>query len=312
MTDALRIAKYHGTGNDFVMIEDVAGAVELTPGLVAALCDRRFGAGADGVIRVAPAADGGDPSADFFMDYRNADGSLAEMCGNGIRCLGKLVYERRLTDRTELDVATRGGTKHLWLHAHDGIVGSVTVAMGTPAFELDRIPMTGPAGPTFLGEEIEEAGRTWRASAVSMGNPHLVLFAERDPAEIDVRGIGPRLELHGWFPEKTNVEFVSLEDGALKARVWERGVGETMACGTGACAVAVAAAEAGLVGRTTEVRFPGGTLGIEWGEDGEVLLTGPAERVYEADLDPAWVADRLATGQGAPAQVAPIPAGTER
>lgn len=322
MTDALRIAKYHGTGNDFVMIEDVAGAVELTPGLVAALCDRRFGVGADGVIRVAPAADGDDPSADFFMDYRNADGSLAEMCGNGIRCLGKLVYERGLTERTGLNVATRGGTKHLSLRVREGVVDSVTVTMGVPAFELERIPMSGPAGPTFLEGEIEDSGRTWRASAVSMGNPHLVLFADRDPGEVDVRGIGPRLELHGWFPKKTNVEFVALEDGALKARVWERGVGETMACGTGACAVAVAAAEAGLVGRATEVRFPGGTLGIEWREDGEVLLTGPAEHVYEADLDPAWLAARLGRGEDAPstgappavgpAAVAPIPAGTDR
>jgi diaminopimelate epimerase len=292
MTGRLTIAKYHGTGNDFVMVEDLAGELQLTPSLVAALCDRRFGVGADGLIRVAPAEQGGDPDADAFMDYLNADGSLAEMCGNGIRCLGKLLYERGHTDQTELEIATRAGRRHLSLHVRGGVVETVTVGMGPPAFRLDEIPMTGPAGATFLQEPFDVGERTWKASAVSMGNPHLVLFVEEDPDGIDVHALGPRLEHHAWFPQKTNVEFVSLEDGALKTRVWERGVGETFACGTGACAVAVAASQAGLVGRTSVVRFPGGEILVEWREDGGVWMTGPAERVFEAEIDPAWLADR--------------------
>ena len=276
--------KYHGTGNDFVMLEDLEDQRPLDAGLAAALCDRHRGIGADGVIRVTR---GTEPGEDFYMDYRNADGSLAEMCGNGIRCLGKLVFERGHTTATELGVGSRGGAKHLSLDVQDGVVRSVTVGMGEPAFARAQIPMAGPAGEPFLTEPFEVDGRTFKASAVSMGNPHLVLFVEEDPAGIDVRTIGPRIELDARFPEKTNVEFVALEDDGLKARVWERGSGETMACGTGACAVLVAANEAGLVPPRAEVHFPGGALVVERTSE-DVLLTGPAERVFEARVDPAW------------------------
>lgn len=284
----LRIWKYHGTGNDFVMLEDLDDARPLSDGLVAALCDRHTGVGADGVIRVTR---GARPGTDFFMDYRNADGSLAEMCGNGVRCLGKLVYEHGYTARTELEVGTRAGTKHLSLEVDGGVVRRVTVGMGPPAFARAEIPMEGPAEEPFLTEPFELDGRTVKASAVSMGNPHLVLFVEQDPAAIDVRSIGPRIEQDPRFPEKTNVEFVAVEEGGLKARVWERGSGETMACGTGACAALVAANEAGLVPARSEVRFPGGTLVVERTER-EVLLTGPAERVFEATIDEAWLRER--------------------
>ena len=286
--DELRIWKYHGTGNDFVMLEDLDDERPLVPEEVAALCDRRRGVGADGVIRVTRRAGDG---TDFFMDYRNADGSLAEMCGNGVRCLGKLVVERGFTSATELDVGTRAGTKHLSLDVEAGVVRAVTVGMGPPAFSRREIPMAGPADEPFLTEPFDVDGRTWKASAVSMGNPHLVLFVERDPDELDVREIGPRIEHDPRFPEKTNVEFVAIEDGAVKARVWERGSGETMACGTGACAALVAANEAGLVSARAEVRFPGGTLVVER-TDAEVFLTGPAERVFEATIDGAWLAAR--------------------
>jgi diaminopimelate epimerase len=225
------------------------------------------------------------------MDYRNADGSLAEMCGNGVRCLGKLVYERGHATATELEVGTRAGTKHLSLDVVGGVVRSVTVGMGPPAFRRGEIPMDGPAGEPFLTEAFAVDGQTFKASAVSMGNPHLVLFVERDPDELDVRGLGPRIETDPRFPEKTNVEFVDVQDGGVKARVWERGSGETMACGTGACAALVAANEAGLVPSRAEVRFPGGTLVVERTEP-EVLLTGSAERVFEATIDPAWLAAR--------------------
>ncbi len=284
----LRIWKYQGTGNDFVLMEDLGDARPLTGELVAALCDRHMGVGADGVIRVTR---GVEPGTDFFMDYRNSDGSLAEMCGNGIRCLGKLVFEHGHTERVELEVGTRAGTKHLSLQVEDGLVRSVTVGMGPSAFARSRIPMEGQGDQPFLTAPFELDGRTWKATAVSMGNPHLVLFVEDDPANIDVRSIGPRIEHDPRFPEKTNVEFVAVEGDGLKVRVWERGSGETMACGTGACAALVAANEAGLVPARAEVRFPGGTLVVERTER-EVLLTGPAERVFEATIDEAWLRER--------------------
>jgi diaminopimelate epimerase len=282
--------KYHGTGNDFVMLEDVGGERPLSRELVTALCDRHVGVGADGVIRVVR----GDRAsgASFFMDYWNAEGAPAEMCGNGIRCLGKLVFERGLTDATELDVGTRAGVKHLRLDVGRGAVRAVTVGMGPPTLARGEIPMTGgdPAEP-FLLEPFEVEGRTYKASAVSMGNPHLVLFVEEDPSNVDVQRIGPALDHDARFPNRTTVEFVAVDGDGLKLRVWERGVGETMACGTGACAALVAANEAGLVPRRAPVRSPGGELLIERADD-EVLLTGPAERVFEASLDEAWLEAR--------------------
>jgi diaminopimelate epimerase len=297
----LRFAKYHGTGNDFVMVEDRDDRIALTPDLIAALCDRRFGVGADGLIRVtgsdgAAAAGLQDQvaSADLFMDYYNADGATAEMCGNGIRCVAKLAFEGGLTDRTQLAVATRGGLKRVWFEPNGGVVSTATVDMGEPAFERSSIPMQGPPEERFLTEAIDVDGMSFKASALSMGNPHLVLFVDRDPDAMDVRGIGPELEHDPRFPNRTNVEFVAPAQGGLKVRVWERGVGETMACGTGACASLVAAHLAGLAPRRAEVRFPGGTIEVDWREDGPVWITGPAERVYEGTLDP----DRLVGSRG--------------
>ena len=285
----LRVWKYHGTGNDFVMLEDLDDERPLSSGLVAALCHRRFGVGADGVIRVTRNVEGAGHS--FFMDYWNADGSVAEMCGNGVRCLAKLVYERGHTRQTELDIGTRDGVKHVSLDVADGAVRSVTVGMGPPAFARSQIPMLGPADEPFLAEPVEVLGHTFKASAVSMGNPHLVLFVDDDPARSDVARIGPAVENDAMFPEKANVEFVAVAGDGLSVRVWERGVGETMACGTGACAAVVAANEAGLVPVRSQVRFPGGAVTVERTAD-DVLLTGPAERVFEAVLDDAWLSSR--------------------
>jgi diaminopimelate epimerase len=293
VSDHLEISKYHGTGNDFVFLEDLDDRSPLDPALVAALCNRHTGVGADGVIRVVAGSGG----SDFFMDYRNADGSLAEMCGNGVRCLGKLVFDRGLTSRTELEVDTRNGVRHLSLDVRDGVVAEVTVGMGPPSFRRSEIPMSGPGDGSFLSEPFELGdGRTVKASALSMGNPHLVLFIEGDPADEPVRELGPRLERHEWFPQKANVEFAQLRGEGLKARVWERGSEETMACGTGACAVAVAAHEAGLVPATTFVEFPGGRLRVDRRDD-DVLLTGPAEKVFDATIDGGWLASR---GEGRP------------
>jgi diaminopimelate epimerase len=282
VTDELRFAKYQGSGNDFVMLVDLDDARPLEPDLVAAVCDRRTGVGADGVIRLVRSE---RPDASFVMDYRNADGSLAEMCGNGARCVGTLVHDLGLSDEVEFGIETRGGVRRLRLHDEGGEVHRVTVEMGVPAFTKAAIPMRGPAWETFLAQPFDVGGITLTASAVSMGNPHLVLFVEDDPDRFHVGHIGPALERHEWFPEGTNVEFAQVRSDAIKARVWERGSGETMACGSGACAVAVAANEAGLVPNRTVVRFPGGALEVERLESGEVLLTGEAERVFEGVVE---------------------------
>lgn len=283
----LEFSKYHGTGNDFVMVEDIEGKISVSGELIAAICDRRFGVGADGLIRVTRPDD-----ADFFMDYYNADGSVAEMCGNGVRCLGKFVHDRGLTDKTELAVETRGGIKHLSIHTQGGAITSLTVDMGSPAFTRAEIPMTGPAGETFLVQRVKAGGRAFTGSAISMGNPHLVLFVEEDPGDLDVESLGPELEFHEMFPEKANIEFAHVYDGHINVRVWERGIGETMACGTGACAVLVAANEAGLVGTGAQVKFPGGILEVERTPDDSVLLTGPAEHVFDGTIDDGWLAEK--------------------
>ena len=284
----MRIAKYHGTGNDFVLVEDLEDREPVPPALIRALCDRHRGVGADGLIRIVRA-----PGADFFMDYWNANGETAQMCGNGIRCLAKYVFDRGITDRTELDVDTRAGVKHLSLEASDGRVERVTVDMGPPAFRLADIPMEGDPDATFLGEPFEVLGHAYRASAISMGNPHLVLFLgpDDDLAAVDVPRVGSTIEHLPLFPERTNVEFVQPgQRGRLAMRVWERGSGETMACGTGACAVLVASNVAGLAKRAADIDVPGGTLHIDWRDDDHVFLTGPATFVFEAELNPAWVA----------------------
>lgn len=285
----LRFAKYQGTGNDFVMVLDPGGARPFVAAEVAALCDRRFGIGADGLIRVT--GDGSGP-APFFMDYTNADGSPAEMCGNGIRCVAALLHDEGLAPGAAFPIGTRAGTTHVELDVRDGMVASVGVEMGTPSFTRASIPMRGPAWETFLAQPIE-LGEGWvaEASALSMGNPHLVVFVDDDPRLIHVEHVGPALERDERFPEGTNVEFAQVRDGRIVARVWERGSGETMACGSGACAVAVAANEAGLVPPSTVVAFPGGDLAVERREEGSVRLSGPAARVFDGEVDPGRLLD---------------------
>ena len=288
--DEIGIAKYNGTGNDFVLISDVDGRVSLSQELISAICDRHRGVGADGLIRVT-----GAPDADFFMDYYNADGRPAQMCGNGIRCLAKLVFETGLTDKRDLAVSTRAGLKHVALHVEDGRVDRVTVDMGVPSLRRGDLPMRGDPDAEFLGEPVEVAGRSYKGSAVSMGNPHLVLFVDTDPESVDVEHLGPLLETDERFPEGTNVEFVAAVEPGLAVRVWERGVGETMACGTGACASLVAAHLAGFVEAHSAVRFPGGILDIDWrrDDDDRVFMTGGVERSFEGTLDARWLRERL-------------------
>ena len=294
----MRFAKYHGTGNDFIMVEDLGDSLRLEEGSIAALCDRHMGIGADGLIRIAPSDE-----ADFFMDYYNADGQVAEMCGNGIRCLGKYVYDRKLTDRRQIDVMTRAGVKRLAISADNGVAREVTVDMGIPSLE-GQTPSAGADGK-FVDRPLEVNGRRYLATAVSMGNPHCVLFEDGDagsdggawshgpyggPEDIvpkDGRAIENRSDL---FPQGTNVEFVRPLEDRLAVRVWERGSGLTMACGTGACASVVASAVTGRTGREAKVEFPGGVLQVAWGSDDRVSLTGPATLVFEGEVDPSWLA----------------------
>ena len=273
----MRFAKYEGAGNDFVMLLDLEDVQPVGAEEAAALCDRRFGVGADGTIRVVRRGDA------FFMDYRNADGSQAEMCGNGVRCVAAFVRDVGVTGAEHLDIVARSGSRSV--EARED--GRFTVHMGVPRFPKSTVPMRGPAWETFLYQPLDlGGGLTVKASALSMGNPHLVLFVEEDPVRYHVGHIGPALEHDERFPEGVNVEFARIRDGdRIDARVWERGSGETLACGSGACAVAVAANEAGLIARRAVVRFPGGDLEVERRDDGEILLTGGATRVFEGSID---------------------------
>jgi diaminopimelate epimerase len=284
----VRFSKYHGTGNDFVLVQDVDDRLRLDQILIEAVCDRRQGIGADGLIRIVRATD-----ADFFMDYYNADGQVAEMCGNGIRCLAKYVYDRGLIDKNAFDVMTRAGLKRVVVEADNGVAARVTVGMGLPEFERKAIPMTGRADEQFIDQPLDVDGRLFTATALSMGNPHCVLVV--DPSEdleaLEVPRLGTEVEHRPEFPNRTNVEFVQAAGGTLRARVWERGSGETMACGTGACAAVVASSLAGLSGPEADIEFPGGVLHVAWREGDDVYLTGPAVWVYDGELSAEWTSE---------------------
>lgn len=279
MSRLLTVAKYQATGNDFLIVDEVDGPREDeidVPGL----CDRWMGVGADGLIRVSRGE-----RAPFRFDLTNADGSVAAISGNGMRCVAAFLRDRHgVAADGELDVETPAGIRHVWLTR-----AGVRVAMGEPNFTKAAIPMRGPAWETFIQQPLDVGeGRTLVATAVSMGNPHLVLFTDDDPFVFDLERLGPALEHDERFPERTNVEFarVSRDDpGLIDARVWERGVGETLACGTGACAVAVAANEAGLSPAKVVVRFRGGLLKVERRANGEVWLGGPVSHVFDAAVD---------------------------
>ncbi|HEV8650870.1 MAG TPA: diaminopimelate epimerase [Actinomycetes bacterium] len=274
----MEFVKAHGTGNDFVVVEDLGDDYELSAGFVRAVCDRHFGVGGDGLIRIAPGT-----SAPFFMDYRNADGSVAEMCGNGVRVVGKYLADRGHVTGA-FDLETRAGVKHLELHAaDDGCVDRVTVDMGAPSFDRADLPMLGEG--EALKEPLQvQAGQTVVGTCLSMGNPHVVVLVD-DVDAAPVASLGPLLETHPAFPNKTNVEFVQVVgEDLLRQRTWERGVGETLACGTGACAVAVAGQVRGLTGQRVEIELRGGRLELEWVPGRTVRMTGPAREVAHGTL----------------------------
>lgn len=280
MSEPLRFAKYQASGNDFLIVDELRGPA---PAFEApALCDRWLGVGADGVIRVSAGS-----SAPFRFDLTNADGSPAAVSGNGLRCLGAYLFDGGHVPRGELDVETPAGLRHITLDPKEGRAVGATVGMGAPNFTKAAIPMAGPAWETFQQQPLDVGGGlVLQATALSMGNPHVVLFVPEEPARYHVEHIGPAIERDALFPERTNVEFALVRDGEIAVRVWERGVGETLACGTGACAVAVAANEAGMVSATVTIRFPGGALTVERRADGEVLLGGPVAHVFDGVVDP--------------------------
>jgi diaminopimelate epimerase len=271
----MRFAKYQGTGNDFVMVSDLDDSLVLTPSLVRSLCDRRFGIGADGVIRVAPSSRG-----HFFMDYANADGSQSEMCGNGIRCLAVFARAEGLTNDDVIDVGTRSGVKTVTIEGD-----SVRVDMGPPVFEPSEIPVKlEGAGPDALHTKLELGEEVYEAAVLSMGNPHAVLFVE-DANSAPVTTLGARLEEHPAFPNKANIEFVTIDSpDRIAMRVWERGSRETLACGTGACAGAVAARLLRGTDAKVTVGLRGGDLEIEWAgstiDERPALMTGTAVEVF--------------------------------
>lgn len=278
----INFQKMHGTLNDFVVFHDLDRNLPLSPEQTARICDRRAGVGADGVIVVRKSS-----AADFFMDYMNADGSLAEMCGNGIRCLAKYVYDNGLTDKKTLRVQTRAGIKTLDLiSGPDGKIDSVRVNMGEPIFSPDKIPAKiDSAAVPILDHPVEVEGRTFSASLLSMGNPHCVIVVDDDP-ELLPKRYGPAIEYHPLFPSKTNVEFIRVIDRTrIVMRVWERGSGETFSCGTGACAAVVAARLKGLVDSSATVELLGGELTIEWkGIEFSVFMTGSSIFVFNGNI----------------------------
>lgn len=278
----LSFTKMQALGNDFIVIDDRHEEWDLDPEAVSFLCDRQFGIGADGLILVRPAT---EPDAAFFMLYYNADGSTAEMCGNGVRCFAKFLADRGLVGGDTLRVQTLGGVKEIVVSRDaQSKMTSARVDMGTPKLAPAEIPVDLPGDQVFECE-IETSEGLFKVSAVSMGNPHAVLWVD-DVDAVDLERLGPAIENASVFPNKTNVEFAQITDEPdhIKMRVWERGVGETLACGTGACAVAVLATLSCRSGRTTTIELPGGELVVDWAEDDAVFMTGPAGEVFAGVL----------------------------
>lgn len=271
----MHFTKMHGLGNDYIYVNGFEEHVEDPAAIAPAVSDRHFGIGADGLILILPST-----LADFRMRMFNADGSEAQMCGNGIRCLAKYVYDHRLTRKTTLQVETLAGVLDLQLFPHGDVIDKVRVRMGEPRLERAQIPMQGPTG-RVLQEPLLVDGKTFEVTAVSMGNPHCIVFVD-DPERFEVEYWGPRFERHAAFPEGVNTEFVRVLDRqTFQMRVWERGSGETLACGTGASAVAVACCLSGRTERRVTGHLRGGLLELEWNAtDNQVYMTGPAVEVF--------------------------------
>ncbi|KAF1682498.1 diaminopimelate epimerase [Veillonella sp. R32] len=274
----MKLTKMHGLGNDFVFLTDEAGATKDYTELAQRLCHRQTGIGADGLIVVVPSE-----VADTRMRIINADGSEAEMCGNGIRCFAKYVYERGLVAKETFTIETLAGIMEPTLHINNGKVEQVTVNMGKPRFTAKDIPMKADV-PMVKHFPVEVAGQTYEVSSVLLGVPHTEVFVD-DVTKVPITTLGPALERHPLFPQGTNVNFVEVVDAThIKVRTWERGAGATLACGTGCCSSVVMAHENGFTGRDVDVAVYLGTLHIRYEEDGTVFMTGPAAEVFETEL----------------------------
>jgi diaminopimelate epimerase len=270
----MKFWKMHGLGNDYVVVDNRDGEIaeaELS-GLARRLCKRRFSVGADGLLLVS-----GSAMADVKMRIFNADGSEAEMCGNGIRCFAKYCYENGVAQKTELAVETLAGVKQAWLTVENGVVTRVRVDMGVPELKRSRIPMLGDG--TCINQDLQVNGESYMVTCLSIGNPHCIIFID-DVDDFPVETVGPKIENHSAFPKRTNVEFVQMLNSAeLKVRVWERGCGETLACGTGACASVAAGSLLGKVAGKVAVHLLGGDLEVEYAD--RLFLSGPAVKVFE-------------------------------
>lgn len=276
----MKFTKMHGIGNDYIYVNCLEKEIENPSEAAIKLSDRHFGIGSDGLVLILPSK-----VADFRMRMFNSDGSEAEMCGNASRCVGKYVYEKGLTDKKTVSIETLAGIKVLELSINDGKVALVRVDMGEPILKPKDIPVKSDK-TVFLSEPVTILDRTFKVTCVSMGNPHAVSHIEDvDNFPLDV--YGPKMEVNELYPRKTNSEFVQVLDrNTLKMRVWERGAGETLACGTGACAVMVASVLNGYCDRKATVKLLGGDLTLEWNEkDNHVYKTGPATLVFEGEID---------------------------
>lgn len=271
--------KMHGLGNDYVCINCFRERVEDPPGFARTLCDRHYGIGADGLILICPSK-----VSDFKMEIYNSDGSVAGMCGNGIRCLGKYVYDYRLTGKETISIETKSGIRNMHLHIQDGKACGAMVDMGVPRLNAHSIPILSEKD-LVINDPIEVQKKNYRMTGISMGNPHAVIFLEEING-ISLEETGRELEFHPRFPERANIEFCHVTArNRMEIRVWERGVGETLACGTGACAAVVASVLNDLTDEEVIVKLLGGELSVRWDRKvNHVFLEGPAVKVFDGVL----------------------------
>lgn len=275
----MKFTKMQGCGNDYIYVNGFCETVEDKAELARRLSDRHFGIGGDGVIFINPSE-----KADFEMEMYNADGSRSEMCGNGIRCVAKYVYDKGMITQTSFRIISGDAVKYIELSVKDGKADRIRVNMGAPELEASKVPVVSEHD-TVINESIEVDGSTYHMTCVSMGNPHAVVYMD-EITDLDIEKIGPKFERHERFPNRTNTEFVKVLDrNTVQMRVWERGTGETLACGTGCCAAAVSCVLNHLTENTVTVKVLGGELYIEWDrENNTVYMTGPAEIVYEGEI----------------------------
>jgi len=277
----IQFTKMEGIGNDYVYIDATKNDIRLSPEQIQKVSDRNFGIGSDGVIFIR-----NSNSGEFQMDMYNSDGSSSEMCGNGVRCVGKYVFDHGLTKNKQPKIETGKGVLTLDLSTDSaGQVNMVSVDMGEPILKPSLIPIQWKGEDPVINQSIEVNGKSYQFTAVSMGNPHCVIFVD-DADSFPVHEIGSIIENHPLFPKRVNVEFVSIKGkDHLYQRTWERGAGETLACGTGACAVMVAAVLNNKTGKKVEIDLKGGRLHIEWKENGNVIMTGPAKEVFSGTIE---------------------------